>query len=229
MIFFNNQYAPLTNSIYFLKTDFKTVADEFLKWQKPLEINENRELILIELTKDLETNLLELLPINVTEIRRFLFHGTTGDWTAMISNTILGTDGAAPHVLSQRLKCEMVRATNTPDATYFTYSNPGKETEEEQFRRVSAHIESRWEFHEYGKPLPFEDTERYKTKRRVKDKIDTELLIKYLNELEIKYDNHGFYNPTEEVKAVMVLKKGSQYCNDKNLTLEQAQNYYDNL
>lgn len=227
MIFFDNKYTPLTDSVYFLKADFKTVTDEFLKWQKPLEINENRELKIVRLKKDLESNLLELLPINVTEIRRFLFHGTTGDWTAMISNTILGTDGSVPSVLSDRLKCEMVRATNTDDATMFEFSNPNKETVEEQFRAVSAHIESRWEFHEYGKPLPFEDTERYKTKRKIKDKIDSDLLIQYLNELGISYDKKDFYNPIDKIKALMVVKKGRQYDNDKNLTLGQAQNYYN--
>ena len=67
MIFFDNKYTPLTDSVYFLKADFKTVTDEFLKWQKPLEINENRELKIVRLKKDLESNLLELLPINVTE------------------------------------------------------------------------------------------------------------------------------------------------------------------
>jgi len=227
MIFFDNKYTPLTDSVYFLKADFKTVTDEFLKWQKPLEINENRKLKIVKLKKDFESNLLELLPINVTEIRRFLFHGTTGHWTAIISNTILGTDGSAPSVLSDRLKCEMVRATNTDDATMFEFANPNKETEEEQFRVVSAHMESRWEFHEYGKPLPFEDTARYKTKRKIKDKIDSDLLIQYLNELGIKYDKKDFYNPIDKIKALMVVKKGRQYDSDKNLTLEQAQNYYD--
>lgn len=49
----------------------------------------------------------------------------------MISNTILGTDSSAPSVLSDRLKCEMVRATNTDKATMFEFSYPNKETEEE--------------------------------------------------------------------------------------------------
>jgi len=227
MIFFDNKYTPLTDSVYFLKADFKTVTAEFLKWQKPLEINEHRKLKIVELKKDLESNLIELLPINVTEIRRFLFHGTTSDWTAMISNTIPGTDGSAPSVLSDRLKCEMVRATDTDDATMFEFSNPNKAIEEEQFRAVSAHIESRWEFLEYGKPLPFEDTERYKTKRKIKDKIDSDLLIQYLSELGIRYDKKDFYNPIDKIKALMIVKKGKQYDNDKNLTLEQAQNYYN--
>ncbi|MTI23630.1 hypothetical protein [Fulvivirga kasyanovii] len=226
MIFFENKYTPLTDSVYFLKADIKTVTDEFMKWQKPLEINKYRKLNIVSLKKDLESNLLELLPINVTEIRRFLFHGTTSDWTAMISNTILGTDGSAPNVLSDRLKCEMVRATNTDDATTFEFSNPNKETEEEQLRVVSAHIESRWEFHDYGKPLPFEDTKRYKTKRKIKDKIDSDLLIQYLNELGINYDKKDFYNPIDKIKALMVIKTGRQYDNDKNLSLEQAQNYH---
>lgn len=208
MIFFNNKYSPLTDSVYFLKADFKTVTEEFLKWQKPLDTNLKRELKIIEQKNDFESNLLELLPINVTEIRRFLFHGTTSNWTVMISNTILGTDGSAPSVLSDRLKCEMIRATSTVDATIFEFSNPNNETEEEQFRAVSAHIESRWEFHEYGKPLPFEDTERYKTQRRIKDKIDSDLLIHYLNELGVNYDKMDYFNPIDKVKGLMVVKKG---------------------
>lgn len=228
MIFFKNKYSPLTDSVYFLKADFGTVADEFINWQKPLDINRNRKLKLIEQKKDFESNLLELLPINVTEIRRFLFHKTISNWTIMISNAILGTDGAAPSVLSDKLKCEMVRATNTADATMFEFSNPNMEAEEEQFRAVSAHIESKWEFHEHGKSLPFEDTERYKTKKRIKDKIDSDLLIQYLLELGIKYDKMDFFNPADKVKGLMVIKQGKQYDNDKNLTLEQAQNYYSN-
>ncbi|HAA12150.1 MAG TPA: hypothetical protein DCE41_10800 [Cytophagales bacterium] len=227
MNFLTKNYSPLSNSVFFLKADCQTVADALLEWQQALRINRRRRLRKRELKGEFEANLQELLPINVGEIRRFLFHKTTGEWTAMITNTILGTDGSAPSVLSRQLRCEMVRATHTDRGTIFKYHDPTKSKVEEETRVVSAHIESRWEFSEYGPPLPFEDTARYKNQRRIKDRINLEVLVKYLAALGIFYDREEFFNPEEEVKGILIFKKERLYKSDRSLTLEQAQNYYD--
>ncbi len=226
MKFFNEKYSPLTDSVYFLKAGLSDVATEFLQWQKPLEINENRELQKTELTGDLEANLLQLLPISVTEIRRFLFLKTTNEWTAMISNTILGTDGAAPSVVSERLMCELVRATIVPDATMFEYANPLAPTADAKFRYVYAMKEGKWEFHQDGQPLDFEDLIRYKNERMIKNKLDAGLLIKYLMNLGIDYNTKTYYQPDSNIKGILISKEGPLYANDKALTLHAAQNYY---
>lgn len=226
MKFFKQKYSPLTDSVYFLKAGLDDVVNEFIGWQKPLKINDNRQLKIEELKEQFEFNLMRVLPINVTEIRRFLFHKTLNEWTVLISNTTLGTDSGAPSVIADRLKCELVRATNVPDATMFEYSNPKAHNEKDKLRYVYAVKEGRWEFSQYGTPLDFEDLERYQREKSIKNKLDSDLLIEYLMKLEIDYNSMDFYNPKSDIKGILVYKEGPMYDNDVALTLIEAQNYY---
>lgn len=227
MILFNNKYSPLTDTIYFIKSDFAVLINAFLTWQMKLEINENRTIKHISLDADFEHNLEYLLPINVVEIRRFLFQNTNSEWVAMISNTILGTDGSGPMYMSELLQCEIVGVTNSEKATILDYRNNSIRNEDELFRVISAEKDSKWKFIEEGTPFDFEDTENYTNKRRIKDEFNSQLLFSYLHELGIEYDNMDFYNNVDDQKAVLVFKEGGMYLNDKNFSLEQAQNYYE--
>lgn len=53
---------------------------------------------------------------------------------------------------------------------------------------------SRWEWHESGEPLPFEDPTRYAAKR-VRDRFDLEALNDYCAQLGIRRADPSFYGP----------------------------------
>jgi hypothetical protein len=52
--------------------------------------------------------------------------------------------------------------------------------------------DGRWEWYASGTPFPFEDLNRY-TARRIRDRLDRELLVHYLQELGIDADQDTAY------------------------------------
>jgi len=83
------------------------------------------------------------------------------------------------------LKCVMINCRistgNNSDINSFSYSDDlGNE------RVIMALKEDRWIFYQKGKPLPFEDLSLY-DKRKIKDRINLDVIINYLQEIGINY------------------------------------------
>jgi hypothetical protein len=69
-------------------------------------------------------------------------------------------------------------------------------------RTIAAHAEDRhWSWHESGKPMPFEQPERYRARRR-RDRLDRVLLAEYLQAMGIAVDDEGSY-----AEAVLVRQR----------------------
>lgn len=225
MSLLKNKYQPLTTTIYFLETELKSAVKTFLEWQEPLAINHERTLETDMLIGDFAHNLIKLLPISTIEIRKYLFQATHGDWVAFVDNSILGTDGSAPSVLSDILNCRMLRMTCSDNGNIFEYKNPIAKNELDKLRTISVTKESGWGFHTYGELLPFEKPEYYKAKK-IKDRLNKEILEEYFLNFNIQLFNETFYNNSGDVSAILIRKEGPLYKNAKQLTLEQAQNYF---
>jgi len=148
----------------------------------------------------LRDQLMALAPLQMPA-RREIIVGTTGRWTMHASNSRFGGDsvGWVGH-LSGVLKCRGVAAHHVPPGQY-----PYPSTQLELFgpegkpplhyvRTISAGIydEGRWKFLVSGEVQPFEEVERYRA-RRIRDRFDRELLVRYLGALGIRADDPGFF------------------------------------
>ena len=64
--------------------------------------------------------------------------------------------------------------------------------DQEAGRAIASHRESRWEFHDRGKPLPFEELTAY-SERRTKDRLTFERLGRYCHHMGIDLWDPTFY------------------------------------
>ncbi len=87
-----------------------------------------------------------------------------------------------------------------PDARnaleYRDYSSPQMKE-----RVVHAMKDPRWAFYEKGEPLYFEDVANYK-KRKIKDKVNKQILVSYCNRLGLNVEDPDFLNPRGSVLRI---------------------------
>lgn len=112
-----------------------------------------------------------------------------GSWTAMVGNGPCGTDlGMMPRDVVRDLGCTVVRAVlGSPRerrSTILDVHGPGGEGPFNEIRSIAAHYEGRWEWHESGDRLPFEEVQAYSA-RRVRDRFTPQMLQRYLDALGV--------------------------------------------
>jgi hypothetical protein len=123
-----------------------------------------------------------------------------GEWTAYLNN---GMDGGDPTAIAPAVARHMgarcVTAQHIPRygpghaATQLWIDGPEGEPPLMGVRALSAHAEDgRWKWHESGTPQSFEHPERYRS-RRIRDRLDRDLLIEYLVALGIHVDDPAFF------------------------------------
>ena len=162
----------------------------------------------IETGRALEEKLHQLLPLNSAG-NRTLVCETKSNWSVYVTNEISGADiHSQPSYITKTLRIKSVAVTlvadtkDQPGSTQFVYRD-GTQTKEiiapqgsySEFpsRSLAAHKESKWEFHEHGEPLPFEDLERYKEKR-IKDRLTFDMVERYCAEFGISLFDPDFYS-----------------------------------
>ena len=235
-LLFDDRLAPITSTIGFLEIDTGLAAAAFERWHKPLWEQRSLRLVTREVTGELETVLLSLLPLNIVERRRYLFIPTRSRWTAYIDNGAHGTDAAsAMSYLAQQIGCRGLRVTAVPNtirrhedkwqgrygATVLEIYGPENIAYSSNcIRAISALNDGgRWSFDTVGTPLPFEDLERY-TARRIKDRFTPEMLSDYLAALGLRPFEEDFYLP--KGRATLIEKIGPLPTTVKELTLAEA-------
>ena len=201
---FRNGYAPLTTSLYFLKSDFRSIADlslsYFRAWAKG-EWTVGSEPVMggmEELVRGLE-------PLR-SSATRFLVVPTKSPWTAMFSNCRDGMEQSLPSVLARRLQCGFLRVVDAPGhdevrvaptsmpARMFSFSaDPSQPAG--AYRVVELLMEDGWEFEERGSPLPGEDTSVYRA-RRLRDRFPHSQLRALCLLVGTRPFELDFYDPT---------------------------------
>lgn len=221
---FNNELYPITSTVAFIQADLDSIVKEFISWQTPLIANHNNTFETITIKEDLKDTLLSLCPLTTTERRRYLFIPTKNNWVAFFDNGHIGTDRTAPEILGQKLKSKVIYASlnNTTEENTFEYYDMLHD-EFELIRSVAVIKESKWEFHQYGKPLTFEHPENY-TIKPIKKRFTSEILLEYLNYLGIQADDENFYDTKKG--AILLNKKGPKFENTKELDLNAAKSFF---
>lgn len=199
-----NRLAPITFSFGFIKSPAESVAETLLNRTK----NFHPTAYIITLENSLEAALRSLLPLTGLK-RRELVMPTKSPWTAYFDNIGRGGDAfpAVSYVCDvlqvQGISVSCIANTKTRDharkgaygAVSFTLYAPHKTDFVNIERAIAAANDGgRWVFRESGKIQPFENTERYQSKR-IADRFTSEMLEQYCSAFGIRLFEASFYGP----------------------------------
>ena len=197
--------SAFLSSVGFVEGSLAEVAAEMLAWRTEIGMDSRGRVVngpLAELVARLGPLTTHLRP------RELLVEA--GAWVAYLDCFVLGSDTSGPvRVLSERLGTRGVTArcvarririgdvTRLP-GTEFSYLGPapGAGAGERVVRVVAAASSGngRWEFHEVGDALPFEEPQQYR-RRRVADRLSTDLVVRYCEALGIRLRDPDGYGP----------------------------------
>ncbi|QHC56600.1 hypothetical protein [Rathayibacter tanaceti] len=192
----------------FLRAPAAAVARTYYEWDHDEDSGDT----LIEITGGLSEAAPSLEPLEFGSPHKFLVIGTANpDWSAFVENGAQGTDPVGPtKVLGQRLNTESLYISCIPPrsagnqrarlgARQFVVHRPNPDTSAglaETVRVIELTQDSRWTFHTYGEPLPFEDISAY-TNRRVADRFTPEMLADYCAAYGLRpFDDDFFPGPS---------------------------------
>lgn len=194
---FFEQFSPVSRVLDFMRCDLDVLLEHFVGWRQEISANsglppETRPLEQGKLTY--EQKMLLCLPIVSPGITRIVVSETQSDWICLWGNGRSGISGdTIKNYLGRTLGIERLNIKHTmlrdPGSSQFNYNGPG---ENGHNRSIAAHKESRWEFHQYGDPLPFEDAQTY-SERLIKKRLPAALLDQYCRELGIRLVDNDFY------------------------------------
>lgn len=168
----------------------------------------------------LRTALHALLPFESPWTRELVL--PCGGWTAYLNNGLNGGDSSARGLAVGRdLGVRTVVAEHTlrygpgHQATQLWVHGPDGAPPLMVRRTLSATAtDGRWHWEASGEPFAFEDTSRY-TARRVRDRFDRGLLIRYLGHLGIPADDANAYGEAMLVQWAVTWQR-------RTVTLDQA-------
>ncbi len=212
---FGGKFAPITNTIGFLRCDHSRAAQAFFDWQENIQAKRGVSLVKRSIHGGLESAIQKLLPLTSVERRRYLLISTRSDWTAFLDNGHQGTDVFSPlSYLAEKLSCEAVRATYVPEgrgkqypAVIFELYGPNRSEFLNYVRSIAvAYDGKKWAFAAEGEVQPFEQVERYST-RSIQDRFTPEMLENYLKSLGIHAFRQDFYSPDGQ-EAILIEKVG---------------------
>jgi len=235
---YNDRLAPITSEFGFLKCDVETAASAFYKWQTVIRLSRGQSLEMTEITSgSLEDILYQLLPLTSGMRTRFLFIPTRSQWTVYFDNEWSGSDpSSVVSYLAEEIDCLGVRVVWVPNTfkggkkgrlgavifEVYDKPNPILNIRRSIYLVNEGNWSNKWDFGTSGEPFAFEQTERYKARRKT-DRFTPEMLDAYLKELGIDAFSEDFYYATKEKPAKLVSVKGKIPQEVKKYTLKKAQ------
>jgi hypothetical protein len=195
VIVLGGELRPLGNGVAFVELGLDDAVEAYREWGEGWSPPPALQPLGPGAIRDL---LQELLPLEMPYRRRLLF-GTTTGWTAIFDNSP-GGDPFPPTYLGRIRGVRAVAAKHVPElegpypVTQFHLFGPEGEPPLMYVRTIDAGIfdEGRWTFEIWGRQQPFEEPQPY-TRRRIRDRFDRELLIRYLAALGITPDDASWY------------------------------------
>lgn len=184
-------YYPVTSQFEFVKMGFDQAIDHL-----KTVYCERGETFAPLPPAPLADHLQRLLPIIKPTATRVLILETKSKWLAFLGNGWHGVSGIYPRDLAARHGAhETVTFTisSKPAIPSYQFQWQPRGPFQEQGRYVAAHMESRWEWHEYGDPLPFEEVDAYSARLK-RDRVTPERLVRYAAALGIALDDPQFYS-----------------------------------
>jgi hypothetical protein len=230
-----DRFAPITTSMGFFEAECTDIVNHFLEWQEEIYKTANflKRISSRIVTGKLEQVLLTLLPLKMVSPNRYLFIPAANGWTAYMDNGYRGTDPTVIAHLPQLMRIRSVWVVARPHKPGIPALRPGSLImevygyEKQEWLnlirriRVENHM-GKWHFEQFGKPFPFEQTERYQLKKKT-DRFDLPLLMQYLNSLGgVSPFDEDFYIAKDNSKTVLVETSTTLTIENADVTLEEA-------
>ena len=205
-VVFGGGLWPIGWSIGFVARPLRETYGRYREWGLKARFDELGRRPIRELLQ-------HLLPFEAPYTRRLLVETRSG-WTAIFDNSRGGGDPTPPTSYLAAGDVQGVIATHIPreqyslPSTQFHLLGPNGEPPLFYVRTVDAGVydSGRWEFETWGQPLPFEETHAY-GERRVCDRLNRDLLLRYLAALEIDADDPHFYGEGVLVQQRWLLRR----------------------
>jgi hypothetical protein len=199
-----DDYAPTTRDLIFVRAQPPAVCEAVRMWSSSWSMPAGQGLQENRVSGNLREVLQSLLPLTAVGQLQLVVP-TNSEWCAYFRNGLTGNNGlAAGELLSKYAGCEAVliaaseRLSAKAEAAGYMPSVGGlgihywrSGTLE---RYVVLHYESRWEFYERGEPLPFENTEAYRS-RRLPDRLTFEQVEAAAAWFGLRPFDESFYCP----------------------------------
>jgi len=186
-------HSPVGWVVSFIEAPHSVVLADAEKWRR-------------ELGQELEVSsptpfphCLELLePLEAPWTREVLID--CGPWTAYLNNQKDGGDPtSAASQLARRLDARCVVAMHSPlhgpghgGTQLWMFGSDGEPPLMYTRTVYAVAQDGRWSWGESGRPMPFEDEERYRA-RRIRARFDRDLLVSYLGHLGIRVDDPTWF------------------------------------
>jgi hypothetical protein len=190
-------HPPVGWTVGFLRAPFAAVLRATLDWWRKLHPAVDE----IALSGPFPDALLALAPLQSPPTREIIASTAGDEWTANLVNNHLGGDSSSwcGH-LSGVLGCDAVEATHIPidqyayPTTTLVITSSRAQPPLYVLRSLAAgkYDSGRWRFVETGETQAFEEAERYGAKR-IRDRFDREMLLRYLAALRITPDDPKFW------------------------------------
>jgi hypothetical protein len=212
---FDGKYAPITDTVGFIRCSPARSADFFVEWQRSIQEKRGVSVDATSIKVDLEENMRRLLPLTSVERRRYMFIPTRSEWTAFLDNGHQGADVFSPlSYMAEKLSCEAVRATYDPGtrgrsnlAVIWELYGPHVVDFSNTVRAVFVADDGNGLiFSENGQSQSYEDVEKYSIRQK-RDRFTPQMLDQYLRALGIEAFDENFYQP-EDQAAILVEKLG---------------------
>lgn len=227
---FESKFAPLTNHVGFIEADIDNILLGFKDWFHWLNqtCSDIVEYEIHDFSGSLEDCLKQIGTLLPYDVNKRLLMQTKGKWIAYVDNYSFGSEINNFKVVAKRINERYIgiRAWEQnfgkqPNANGwgggdFIYSNPATG----QYRSVGLRYElTKWEFDQYGDPLPFEELEVYKAKP-IKNRLTPEMVDRYAKQFGIDFFNEDFYMPPGS-KAYLIETSSKYLDTVETLTLEE--------
>lgn len=219
------QWHPVTHDFGLIQASMPRLLSEFETWQSSIGI----EYLRTQVSSSLADAFDSLSPLSNSQMRR-LFVETRSDWVACFQNGIQGSDPfPAMSYLAKQMDVIAMRVCNTPsDAAYpaviwevYTPEVLGGSPPLGYRRTIAALNDGgRWVFEESGERFPFEEVERYSSRRK-RDRFTSEMLARYLHHFGIELGADAFLRVGETSPAIR-LQQVTKVWSSPEFTLEQV-------
>lgn len=203
--FLQNEFAPVTFDLGFVDIPFDRAASFFASWIEFVHHLHGLEYSLAHLDGKLPELLEQLFPV-VTPPDREMLVSTRGGWTAYFDNSLGGNAATRVGYMCNELSCRGVAVSCAPHvqssgdrgvygAVTFDMFAPHATEFLNRLRSIRVVNNDGWEFFAIGPEQPFEEKEKYSSRRTV-DRFTPEMLERYCLALGIDVFNADFYGPT---------------------------------
>jgi hypothetical protein len=237
-LLFSDKLAPITTGMGFIQAEHQSVVNEFHDWVDEINSRLGRQLSFHEskITGDLETVLRSLLPLQRSNSDKYAVIPTCSNWTVICENDYQGTNPITIGYLAEKLSCLacwFVARPNTgksagvsqkgrQGALIFELYGPEQTEWLNLLRQVRLiHSQGEWEFSDFGKPLPFENTAEHQAEN-ISEKFSFNSLCHCLGELGIHPFSPEYYLPPDSKEPHLIQIQGGEIIPGTSLTLQQA-------